>query len=167
MTASAGAHRAVTGTFACARPRWPHQSRTHHLSTLRTLRTHKSAFINQQNGHRVCKVGPGVPGALQDAASRESFPLKGAIEWTLCHPKAPSRGNHHRSRLTAMRQMPVIAGPPSPVDAAQDRQHCAITGIPALYQMLNLAWPGFRDVRLKLGRRTEATLSGNNTPEGD
>jgi hypothetical protein len=38
------------------------KSQAHHLFTLRTLRTHKSAHISQQNGHyKVCKVGPGVP----------------------------------------------------------------------------------------------------------
>jgi hypothetical protein len=44
--------------------------------------------------------------------SGDSLPLEGAFG-----------GSRDRGRLTAMRQMPVIAGPLSPVDAAQDKQH--------------------------------------------
>jgi hypothetical protein len=41
-------------------------------------------------------------------------------------PEGAIEGKRRRSRLTAIRQMPVITGPLSPGDAAQAKRHCAI-----------------------------------------
>jgi hypothetical protein len=61
--------------------------------------------------------GRGIPGIVspQRCHRGDSLPPEGTFE-----------GKHRRGRLTAMRQMPVITGPPSPAHAAQAKRHCAM-----------------------------------------
>jgi hypothetical protein len=56
-------------------------------------------------------------------------------------PKGTFEGKHRRGRLTAMRQMPVITGPPSRAHAAQAKRHCTIA---TLTQNKPRAHPGGR-----------------------